>query len=981
MIVVALLFCTTQAASQVSPNLKWRTLHGVHFRVHFSPGLEDLAQLSLSRAEEAYVKLARELKAPRGKIDIVVADNRDFANGYAAVFPTNRFVIYAMPPVDTPNLRGANDWLANLITHELVHVFHLDRAEGLWRIPRFLFGRNPSMMPNLYSPAWIREGLAVYYESKLTGSGRLGSGEFQMLLRGSAESKAIPGVGDLSITTSRTPEGQTPYLFGAYLIKHLADKGSGGDDKMDRFVGSMSAQIIPWMSSSAARSQLGISFGRAWRDFRDSVELQFAVASPAATGWRPLTFNERVTWHPRWLTPDTLIYARSDGRSSTGLYSLSITGESERIARRNSVSVNSPGPDGSIVFAQPEYLNPYEIRYDLYRRDSTGKEVRLTHGARLISPDVREDGEIVAVQASGGSSAIVRISPSDAQVTPVVLQSQGEYWADPRWSPDGRSIAAVRRRSSGVNSLVVLRENATPVTLANGDGRETFASPSWLDNNRVLFQRDSVRPQVALATISGSSVVITNVTAASTGVLQPEASPDNGNATRSIAAVEYRTDGYRIVVGSLTLVPASTASLPTVSLYRPEQNSSAGPAATTTPLSNVEAKDYSAWRYMLPRYWVPLATVSENESNVIGASTSAYDVVDRHAWAATALINLGDGAVEANARYSYSGFVNPTLHFSAAQVVDYTGIFSGTGPGRERLGFLREWGRSFATSLQFFRPRYRNALSFSIGADFERLTYDSDPAALLGQVTNFDPSARDFVSAAASLGWSNTRRPALSISPEDGISFSITARERWRTDISSSAAASVTTSLRAFKSLDLPGFAHHVLATRLALGLSNTSSTSRFGVGGKSGSKLELFPGYSIGDVGRTFPVRGFPPGSLVGLRAASASLEYRVPIAMPSQGLGMFPLFFDRISLALFGDAGAAWCGASQASSSRCDDVPTSPDQNWLASAGAELNIDAALQYDVPYRLRFGVANILRKPEDLVAKSREFYFTLGFPF
>jgi len=28
-------------------------------------------------------------------------------------------------------------------------------------------------MPNLYTPAWMTEGLAVYYESRMTGFGRL----------------------------------------------------------------------------------------------------------------------------------------------------------------------------------------------------------------------------------------------------------------------------------------------------------------------------------------------------------------------------------------------------------------------------------------------------------------------------------------------------------------------------------------------------------------------------------------------------------------------------------------------------------------------------------------------------------------------------------------------------------------------------------------------------------------------------------------
>jgi hypothetical protein len=50
-------------------------------------------------------------------------------------------------------------------------------------------------------------------------------------------------------------------------------------------------------------------------------------------------------------------------------------------------------------------------------------------------------------------------------------------------------------------------------------------------------------------------------------------------------------------------------------------------------------------------------------------------------------------------------------------------------------------------------------------------------------------------------------------------------------------------------------------------------------------------------------------------------------------------------------------------------------------ASAGGELKFDTALMYDSPYRMRLGIANILHKPADVVARRNEVYFSLGFPF
>jgi hypothetical protein len=52
-----------------------------------------------------------------------------------------------------------------------------------------------------------------------------------------------------------------------------------------------------------------------------------------------------------------------------------------------------------------------------------------------------------------------------------------------------------------------------------------------------------------------------------------------------------------------------------------------------------------------------------------------------------------------------------------------------------------------------------------------------------------------------------------------------------------------------------------------------------------------------------------------------------------------------------------------------------------WLASAGAELNLDAAIYYDVPARLRLGFAAPIANRDDGRAKSVSVYLTFGSSF
>src|SRR5438094_651511 len=137
-----------RAGAQLVPNARWRTIRTEHFRITFTPELIEQARRAAINAERAYAGLARELVPPRGTIDLVIADNADYVNGYATPFPTNRIVVFAHPASDEQSLRNYSDWNELVVTHELTHIFHLDRVRGIWRLGQYVFGRNPLLFPN-----------------------------------------------------------------------------------------------------------------------------------------------------------------------------------------------------------------------------------------------------------------------------------------------------------------------------------------------------------------------------------------------------------------------------------------------------------------------------------------------------------------------------------------------------------------------------------------------------------------------------------------------------------------------------------------------------------------------------------------------------------------------------------------------------------------------------------------------------------------
>jgi hypothetical protein len=99
-------------------------------------------------------------------------------------------------------------------------------------------------------------------------------------------------------------------------------------------------------------------------------------------------------------------------------------------------------------------------------------------------------------------------------------------------------------------------------------------------------------------------------------------------------------------------------------------------------------------------------------------------------------------------------------------------------------------------------------------------------------------------------------------------------------------------------------------------------------------------------------------------------------------------PVFADRLSFSAFADAATAWCPAAvRTGQPLCTNTsagapsPRSPNApSWLASAGAEIGLDAALAYDVPYRFRLGAAAPFAHRE-LAPRAVTPYFTLGLAF
>jgi hypothetical protein len=957
-----------------APNLDWRTIKTRHFYIHVTPPIEGLARRVAADAERAYGELSNELHPPRGMIDVVVSDDYDFSNGSATPFPTNRIVIYANPPVFESALRYTNDWARLVITHELTHIFHLDRSRGVWAFGQHIFGRPAVLFPNNYAPSWLAEGLAVYEESRLTGVGRIEGSEHRMIARAAAIDHSFPSIGALSLAQGRYPFGETAYSYGSLFIDYIAR--TRGPQHVRDFVEKSSADIIPYLIDIPARQGFGISFSRAWTEFRDSVARTIRVSpDDPARGWRELTKDGVYVLSPRWLDASSVVYSGTPGRESYGAYRVDVDGRRTRIGRRNGRSANVAIGKDELLFSQLDFVNPYQERSDLWIQ-RRGSERQITFGQRLTTPDARAgDARIVATQIVAGGTRLVLVSRNGKTIKPITNGSYDEQWTEPRWSHDGKHIAAAHWLRGNVSQIVVV-DSTGHIERTISSSHSIEATPSWASDDSGLFYSSdrTGEAQIYFRRFDQPNEYV--VSSASTGLFEPQLSPDGAR----LAAVHFRADGFHLGV-----FPCCDAAAAQWSSVSPQHAESSEESAA---IDSTRARKYSPWRTFIPHYWLPTADEGIDGGYRIGAITSGFDVVGRHSINATVEVPTNNrGGIVGHGTYRYSGLGLPVLQLDASQDWQSLGGAFARNSTHDLLGevFRRTWNAEALATWVHQRVRTAYAVTGGVGVEHRTHTTTADvPLTSLDTAGAF--GSPTFPSLIASASFGNLQFPPFAISPEDGVQLGVTVRDRMKTGQAALGGASYSTvgTLSAFKSLDFPGFAHHVLAFHGSAGYSDERAAGYYSVGGISGGTIQIVPGYVLGEGARTFPVRGFTPGTLIGTRAITGSAEYRLPLFMFERAPGPLPLFFDRSSITLFGDYGSAWCPDVRAGREVCN---TSTDPNLtrrlsIGSVGGELNLNLApLSWDVPYRFRLGVAVPMQNASYFGRTGAQLYFVTGVGF
>ena len=530
-LVFAVLFAAAQPTSAqdlTRPSRDWQSVETAHFRLHFPAEMRTWV-LPIAERMESYAAAVNTLvgNAPSARVTVMVDDPANVANGFAVPLLEGPVIfLWPTPPTPSPSFGQHRGWGEVLAVHEYAHIAHLTFAP---RNPgeRFLWRLLPSRIGPVArkSPAWVIEGYATYVEGQLTGNGRPHSVGRAAILRQWALEGRLPTYGQLNATGPYLG-GSMRYLVGSAFLAWLVERK--GEESLNHLWRRMSARqrrsfadAFRGVYGAAPDDLYGLFYTEVMEKSLDirrqlqsagTVEGTLVQKLARGTGEPAVSKDgERVAVVLRSATaPSRLVVwsARTEPIDSARIRAR------ERMLRRDPLDVapfdSFPPPrkvlktlfavagrshenprwfaDGErLLVSRDEPLGDGASRPDLFIWDTRrGGVRRVTHGAGIRAGDPSPDGRsAAAVRCEAGICDLVRVDLRTGAWSTLAPGSPFIVWHRPRWSPDGRRIAASVQRDGQWFTFVVDATTGNAHPVSPGD-RASRHSPSWTSDGQLV---------------------------------------------------------------------------------------------------------------------------------------------------------------------------------------------------------------------------------------------------------------------------------------------------------------------------------------------------------------------------------------------------------------------------------------------------------------------------------------------------------------
>lgn len=871
---VLLVFCQAPAHAAPDPAIDWELLETPHFAVIYDSKHYQAALRYAQFAEQAYAVTIDFFKEAPAKTVLVVDESTDLANGMATGLPYPQISAYPVLPTALDSISDYGNWGLELLTHEYTHILTFEPAHGLARPLRWIFGN--ILRPNMALPRWYLEGLAVQMETRLSSHGRLRSRNAMAVPRAMVEADALKREDIARINEIEIPDalgGLRPYLLGGILWNHMV--ATAGDAVIADLNVAYSRRM-PFFINGPAESRFGLNYtGLLNRSYETLYERANAQIE------RVRANNELVSKE----LPQIGIFNHSPAISPDGnrlVFISRTTDQDDRIEllerpagastsfseikRRGlttGMSINRAAwlPDSTgFIFDKVDTFDRYYTFADLYHYDLTSKKTRrLSRGLRAREPVVSPDGTRIAfVQITENGTRLAQVDRDGGNFKVLYEPSEMQIRVSRPEFMDATRIIFSEKPLSGQDTLMVL------------DGTEAPPRAVLEKYQPATFPRMTSEGLLFVSGISG----IDNLYLAD-GEMQ-SARPVSNVATRAMTGeVDTRTrelylsrlgaDGPRIHVATKDAWLDKPQYPPQIEPLLSYQ----WPAVETRPAATFEPQrqSYSAWPYMLPRYWMPFFYFIP-EGTYFSAATGSTDPLGKHAYSLEASYDtlsrqpsFAGQYINMQTRVAYSLQASDSREF----------IYSGDFVRHTTSGMV-----SGSFDLSAKNSKWKGALGWSqLQTELaSRIAGRGGPRAV--------------------VSYTDVSQRGKQISPERG-GLAMLAHTRFLPEVGSLQYEVTDFLSQLYFSKWLPQ--HHAFALNLNASIAPRMHNVFLGQttsGANYGSLL----------LSNAFLMRGYGNGSFIGRNIFNGSLEYRFPISYEYRGFGTAPAFIKRWHGAAFVDA-----------------------------------------------------------------------------
>lgn len=444
------------------PSIKWKRITTEHFYIIYSEDIEAEAQRVANLSEHYLRYNVKTMKPDWRKTTIIIASELAVANG--AVF----YSPYKSEFYNSPSTFSAGEWFNTLTVHEGRHMVQFNTINsGDRKIFWYVFGDNGfAAYLFLFVPSWFLEGDAVLAETSLTDSGRGRVPNFDLWVRTNELASEPKNRYSYYRAYLGNPLDNYPvanyYVTGYHMVTYGRRKY--GADYWYNTIDGMGKDISPFTyfdTSLQKNTPEGKNIEDIYHDAYNDLRAKWLEQknSVRETPSQTLVAANNARWSAYLAAQESggRIYALQTGKDLlTGIADVT-DAKSQKLIRTVSISTALSGAasnerpfsvgGGKAVWTE----DIYDARWGMRSYSSimvcdlrSGATKRLHSKGKYLSAAISKDGKkIAAVEFDKKRRCSLVIMDSDKGTVLQKIAAKGDdFYFDPAWSDDGRSVAA-----------------------------------------------------------------------------------------------------------------------------------------------------------------------------------------------------------------------------------------------------------------------------------------------------------------------------------------------------------------------------------------------------------------------------------------------------------------------------------------------------------------------------------------------------------